>query len=80
MPPLVDDTGSLILLNIPAVPTVTFMMIVQTPPPVILPPLKMIVFPPETAVTDPPQLLARLSGDALLLHLDRYHQKLRLLT
>ena len=64
VPPFTDDTGSLALLKVPAVEAVTFMMIVQTPPPTMLPPLKLIVLPPETAVTIPLQLLARFIGDA----------------
>lgn len=63
-PPFVDDTGSLVLLKVPVVVAVTLTMIVQTPPPMRLPPLKLIPFPPETAVTVPAQLLARFSGDA----------------
>ena len=64
VPPLVDDTGSLVLLKVPVVPAVTLTMIVQTPPPMRLPPLKLILFPPEIAFTVPPQLLARFIGEA----------------
>ena len=66
VPPFADDTGSLVLLKVPAVEAVTFMMMVQTPPPGILPPLKVIVLPPAAAVTVPPQLLARFSGVAFI--------------
>lgn len=62
-PPFVDDTGSLILLKVPVVVAVTLTIIVQTPPPMRLPPLKLMLLPPEIAVTVPPQLLARLSGE-----------------
>ena len=65
IPPFVEDTGPLVLVRVPVVDATTFTMIVQSPPPVIVPPLKLIPFPPETAVIVPPQLLARLSGDAL---------------
>ena len=66
MPPFVDDTVPLVLFLIPAVVPVTSTMIVQEFPPAMLPPLRLIVFPPETAVTVPPQLLARFSGVALI--------------
>lgn len=65
MPPFVDDIVPLILFLIPAVVAVTSTMTVQEFPPAILPPLRLIVFPPETAVTVPPQLLARFNGVAL---------------
>ena len=65
LPPFVEDTVPLILFLIPAVVAVTSTMIVQEFPPAMLPPLRLIVFPPETAATDPPQLLARFNGVAL---------------
>jgi hypothetical protein len=65
IPPFVDDTFWLTLFRTPTVDAVTFTMIVQTPPPVMLPPLKLTLSTPETAVIVPPQLLARFSGDAL---------------
>lgn len=64
-PPFVDDTLSLILFRIPAVVAVTSIMTVQEFPPAMLPPVKLIVFPPDPAVTAPPQLLARFNGFAL---------------
>ena len=64
VPPFADDTGSLVLLKMPVAVPVTFIRIVQALPPVILPPLKLILFPPDAAVTVPPQLLARFIGVA----------------
>jgi hypothetical protein len=64
VPPLVEDTAPDVLVNAPAVPPVTFTTTVQELFTAMLPPVRLMLVPPDVADAVPPQVLVSPFGVA----------------